>query len=176
LPKRCGFGILRAMPSASPSSRALGSAVVDNPFHNPSHPEDSSNPRHVAARIRPDPIQFMHARGHLNDSQAAAAARFQRLCETLRGGPTHAAGFAEYVDGGRSRDPFGDHQLNAGKQLHAAKQVLGQRCFVLVERICAQGQALTDAGLGSDRQARTAASLMLKLCLDDLSALWGYRR
>ncbi|WP_287240256.1 hypothetical protein [Mesorhizobium sp.] len=75
------------------------------------------------------------------------------------------------VDGGKAPEPISERQVRAGKELARCRALLGVRGYQLVSLVCGQGHALHEIATGK-RERLTAADL-LRMCLDDLAALWG---
>jgi hypothetical protein len=171
------FHRIAAMPQGHRQAE-IGSAVVPNPFHNPGHPEDSSNPRHVAARIRPDAVQSLYSRGKLDDHQFATARQLGRLFEILElGGVRSLDPGKVVVDGGRLNGGIGDRELKAGRELAAARELLGMRQYGLVRAVCLDGCALSEVqGYAADKRVRLFLADLLRLALDDMADRWGLGR
>jgi hypothetical protein len=154
----------------------IGVAVVPNPFFASAHEVDFSNPTHitVAVNVKESAITSLANRGYVEPHQVAAATRFRRHFEVLQGGRSSSAGFQERVDGGGFRGGFGQRQMEAGAELRKARQLLGQRGFVLVALVAGEGRHLNE--ICRSKRERVTTADCLRAFLDDLSWLWGYRR
>jgi len=117
----------------------------------------------------------MHARGHIDDQQFMAAVKFERLLACEAGLRAYDPGRV-VVDGGKRFDPIGPHQLDASRELAAARTLLGRSCYAFVSNVCGAGVSLAEAGFGSDHIGKLVAGRMLKICLTDLAEAWGRRR
>lgn len=148
---------------------------ADNPLYAPIHAGAAGNPRKisVAINLRESPVAMMAAKGHIDQSQLAAANHFRKLWEALGGSGAGAMDYTrEPVDGGGAREPITDRQIDAGLKLKQAQMHIGVRAFGIVEKVCGEGVNVSD--LGASHRERTTYADYLKHGLTDLSELWGY--
>lgn len=148
---------------------------ADNPLYAPIHAGAAGNPRKisVAINLRESPVAMMAAKGHIDQSQLAAANHFRKLWEALGGSGAGAMDYTrEPVDGGGAREPITDRQIDAGLKLKQAQMHVGVRAFGVVEKVCGEGVSVSD--LGASHRERTTYADYLKHALTDLSELWGY--
>lgn len=148
---------------------------ADNPLYAPVHAGASGNPKKitVAINLRESPIALMFAKGHIDQSQLAAANQFRRLWEAMGGAGAGAMDYTrEPVDGGGAREPITDRQIDAGLRLKEAQAHIGRRAFDVVQKVCGEGVGVSD--LGTSHRERTTYADYLKHALTDLGKLWGY--
>jgi hypothetical protein len=112
-------------------------AEVDNPWFAPEHPEGLSNPRKVAAALRPDALQWMARRDKIKPHQVAAGVRFGKFWELREG--LRSGGLHEYVDLGRLPTIY-DDVIDAGRELRRCQAVLSKNDYWLVSEVCGRGQ------------------------------------
>lgn len=149
---------------------------ADNPNYAPIHAGAPGNPKRVtvAINLRESPVAMMAAKGHIDQSQLAAANHFRKLWEALGGTGAGAMDYTrEPVDGGGAREPITDRQIDAGLKLKQAQMHVGVRAFGVVEKVCGEGISVSD--LGTSHRERTTYADYLKHALTDLASLWGYQ-
>lgn len=153
----------------------METVYVDNPFYSKAHDGDSSNPVKIKAQIniKESAIVTLKSRKHIDESQFAAATRFRSLWEALGGAGAPAFDYSrEPVDGGGSREPLTERQINAALELKRAQMVLGNRAYDIMSKIAGQGYAIQE--LASSHRERTTLTDYLKDGLDELAREWGY--
>ncbi len=149
---------------------------IDNPHYSRAHEGSSGNPKTVSAalNLRESPIALMAAKKHLEMHQVQAAVRFRKLWETLGGSGAGSFDYSrEPVDGGGAREPITDRQMDAGKMLKLCQMVIGQRAFIIVEKVAGEGRTIAEIS-HSKREKLTNADY-LRNALDDLAEHWGYK-
>lgn len=159
----------------------IKSATIDNPDFSRDHVEDKyGNYRTIQANInvKEGAISVLAARGALDAAQVAAADRFRKLWEQLGGAGAGAMDYTkEPVDGGGSVDPISLRQLAAGMELKTASDALqakyGIYAYKLVGYVAGEGHNLTE--LTETRRQRDTMTDNLRMYLDLLAELWGYR-
>lgn len=164
------------MPPPGPRDRSLISIVeIDNPHFSADHPEALGNPRRIRATVRTDAVTSLYAHGGLADHHLMAARRLTRLLETLEGGGVRSMDPERVrVDGGRLNGGIGDRELEAGRELKAARDLLGLRQYGLVRAVCLEGRALAEVpNFPSDKRTKLFLARLLRLALDDMAAQWG---
>lgn len=152
--------------------------MIENPEFSRDHAEDkAANFRKIAADVnsRESAITVLASKKAIDECQAEAAVRFRRLFEAMGGKGARAIDYSrEFVDGGRFPDPIGDQQIDAGKKLAAAYEVLtkshGIYAWRLVSYVCGEGRSIHD--MTETRRQRDTMTDMLKLYLDCLSEHW----
>jgi hypothetical protein len=147
-------------------------AEVDNPWFAPEHPEGLSNPRKVAAALRPDALQWMARRDKIKPHQVAAGVRFGKFWELREG--LRSGGLHEYVDLGRLPTIY-DDVIDAGRELRRCQAVLSKNDYWLVSEVCGRGLAPSQLFHGKRlRSRRERAYKDLAAALDDLACMWRY--
>ena len=76
-----------------------------------------------------------------------------------------------HVDGGGTRDPISERQVDAGKELASCRVMLGKRNFDLVCKVCGQGLSFGD--ISSDARAKLTMADNLRDSLNDLAQAYG---
>ena len=126
--------------------------------------------------VRDDAVRTLARRGTLTDHQIAAAKRFGHLYETVEAGGVRAIDPGRVVvDGGRINGGIGGGQLDAAKQLHECRVLLGQTCSDSSPVSAARG---THCAMPASAAINTAGLPRrgFELCLDHLAASWKYSR
>lgn len=162
---------LSIMPHAQ-----IGIAEVDNPLYSRAHAGEKWNPQKVAVfvNIAESSISRMASRGLLEQDQVMAATKFRSLWEALGGAGTGAFDYSrEPVDGGGSREPISDRQIDAGRKLAECRNLLGVIGYDVMSRVAGQGYEIRDFAT-TQRQQKTYMDYF-KDGLDVLSAHWGYK-
>jgi len=154
---------------------------VENPNWSRDHHGRRDNPRYISAEVslRESAIVALRAKGAIDEPQHQAAEQFRRLFEAIGGKGARAIDYSrEFVDGGRFPDPIGDRQIDAGKKLAAAYDVLtaahGLYAWRLLGYICGEGRSIRD--LTETRRQRDTMADNLRAYLDCLCAHWGFVR
>lgn len=149
-------------------------AEMDNPYFSADHAISAENPKRirVAKNLRESAIETLHARGKLDDAQKKAADRFRAAWEACGGAGSGAMDYSRtHVDGGGSRDPISERQVDAGKTLNLCRNLLGARNYALVCKVCGQGLSFSD--ISKDARAKLTMADNLRDSLDDLARMWG---
>ncbi|MQV11224.1 DUF6456 domain-containing protein [Sinorhizobium meliloti] len=161
-------------PMSAPSKIKLRPTEVPNPYFSRAHAADTSNPRTIPAvvNVRESAVTTMASRGVLDAAQVAAADRFRGLFEAMGGKGAGAIDYSrEHVDGGKSREPITEGQMNAGQELARCRDLLGARLYGLVCAVAGEGRALHEV-VGKGKRERLTAADMLRMGLDDLATMW----
>jgi hypothetical protein len=144
-------------------------ATVDNPYYSPTHSEDLGNPRHVQVTVLRDwSITTLAAHGALDADQVAAAVRFRRAWETVQSIRPAAIGFDERIGNGRVPAGFAERQIEAATELRLARRELGADGYMLLGKICGEGEHIRD--LYRTRRERDTATDNLRAHLSRLAA------
>ena len=146
--------------------------AVDNPEFSTDRPIDESNPRTVQAvvSLRESSIISLAAHGVLDADQVASAWRFRRAWELVQAMRVTSAGFSEWIDAGCRPTAYAERQLMAATELRLCRRLLGTHGYALVSRVCGDGFHIRD--LYRSRRERDTATDMLRVHLNELSALW----
>jgi hypothetical protein len=132
----------------------------------------------VVRSVRHDPLADMLSRGVIDQALYLAGRKWQNLHERSTIGSIGAIDpTKEAVDGGKMREPLSDSQINAFKELQAAKIMLGAGGARLMMNLLED--QLSMASLGKLYECDTGRklnflSLRVRECLGDLGKLWGY--
>ena len=160
-----------------PSSHHLQCHVVevDNPGHNPAHPEALGNPRTVRATVNmaESVAAHWHHKRLIDDAQMAAASRFRQIWE--RANSVRGLGLdyeAIKVDTFGPSDPIPTGQLDAAKELVAAGDFLAPEGYNLLCRLC--GQCIRLADHSNSRAERDRAAAACREHLARLAVFFGY--
>jgi len=152
----------------------LVSADMENPYFTTDHPVSSTNPKRikVVKNLRESAIETLFARGKLDEAQKKAADRFRATWEACGGAGTGAMDYTRtHVDGGGTRDPISERQVDAGKELASCRVMLGKRNYDLVCKVAGQGLSFSD--ITTDQRAKLTMADNLRDSLDDLARGWG---
>lgn len=152
----------------------LVSAEIDNPYFSADHAESTDNPKKIRAskNLRESAIETLFARGKLDEAQKKAGDRFRAVWEACGGSGAAAMDYSRtHVDGGGTRDPISERQVDAGKQLAECRHLLGARNFALVCKVCGQGLSFSD--ISTDQRAKLTMADNLRDSLNDLAQLYG---
>lgn len=145
---------------------------IENPYR-----DTQPNAQFIEAKvsIRESPAAWMFSHGHLDTAQLRAANRFRQLYERAGGGGPRAMDTTkEPVDGGNITDGITDSKTDAAKELHRARQKLGNDdAYELVERVCAERLWIKDIEVTKYRRTRAANNLRSNLTV--LAEFWGYQ-
>lgn len=150
---------------------------IPNPLYNPRYEGYAGNPKHITAamNVRESAIVTLRHRGHITEAQELAANRFRSLWEALGGSGAGSFDYSrEPVDGGGSRDPLTERQVNAGIELARCQSILGVRAYAIMSKVAGEGYAIGD--LAASQRERKTASDYLKDGLDELAVHWGYQK
>ncbi|KQV28119.1 hypothetical protein ASC97_07160 [Rhizobium sp. Root1203] len=153
----------------------LQSVYVDNPYYSKAHDGEGANPVKIKAKvnIRESAITTLAARKLIDDSQRAAADKFRGLWEAMGGAGAGSFDYSrEPVDGGGSREPLTERQIQAGLELKRAQEILGVRAYDIMSKIAGQGYAIQE--LAKSQRERHTLTDYLKDGLDELARSWGY--
>ena len=156
---------------------SLVHADVDNPYFSREHEVSKDNPRkvRVAKNLRESAVETLFARGRLDEAQRKAADRFRATWEACGGAGTGAMDYAQLrVDGGGTKDPISERQVDAGRTLAACRVLLGARNYKLVCQVAGQGLSFGD--ITQVARDRLTMADNLRDSLDDLAKMWGLSR
>lgn len=156
------------------SKAELEPTEVENPYFSADHAESSSNPRRikVVKNLRESAIETLYARGKLDDAQKKVADRFRATWEAAGGAGAGAMDYAQLrVDGGGTKDPISERQVDASKSLRSCRVLLGQRNYDLVVKVAGQGLSFSD--ITTSERTRNTLADNLRDALDDLGKMWG---
>ena len=161
------------MPAVGHLQAEPAPAVADNPSF-PIHAETSSNIRRitVTVNLKESAISSLAARGVLEAHQAAAC-RFEKLWVVFVGSSLRSPKFEPSSLRPFSRDGLSQQQA-AASELRAVRALVGIRCFSLLVRVCDEGRALRELGLGNSRRVLASLADALRWTLDDLALRWGF--
>ena len=149
---------------------------IDNPLYNAAHSGEAWNPKVITAafNMHESSISRMAHKRILSADQVAAAGRFRMLWERLGGAGAGSMDYTkEPVDGGGSREPISDGQIDAGRKLKEIRDLLGIVDYDIVSKIAGQGLDIND--IASTHRQRLTVADRLKSALDILSAHFGYK-
>jgi hypothetical protein len=148
--------------------------TIDNPYYSADHPESGTNPRQVTAvvNLRESSVSTLAAHGILDLAQVQAAIRFRHAWETVGGIGSSSAAFGERVDMSRRPTGIAERRLQAAADLRFCRQLLGAHGYMLVGRICGDGEHIRD--ICRTRRQRDTAHDMLKIHLAALAASWKH--
>lgn len=152
----------------------METVYVDNPLYSKAHEGASGNPVKIKAQlnIKESAIVTLAVRKHIDEAQLAAANRFRMLFEAMGGAGAGSFDYSrEPVDGGGSREPLTDRQIQAGLELKRCRELLGMRSYDVVSKIAGQGFAIQE--LAKAHRERTTLTDYLKDGLTDLAIEWG---
>lgn len=170
-------------PSLAPVNfgHAKAEIIVDNEVENPhferAHSGERWNPKVISApvNIRESTFTALKGRGVLDQQQIIVARKFLGYYEAMGGSGAKAIDYSkEPVDGGGAREAISDRQVEAGFRLKEARDQIGARAYVIVERII--GEGYTIAQISHSHRERTTNADYLKHALDDLAALWNVNK
>lgn len=147
---------------------------VENPLYQKAHDGERWNPDKIPAarNLRESTFASLVGRKVIDIQQVMAARKFLGYYEAMGGSGAQAIDYShEPVDGGGAREAISDRQVEAGIRLKEAREHLGNRPYLIVERIIGEGYTIAQISNGQ-RECKTNADY-LKNALDDLCALWG---
>lgn len=150
---------------------------IDNPHYSKAHAGAVGNPKTITAamNLRESPIAMMAAKGHIEPHQLQAADKFRRLWESLGGSGAGSFDYSrEPVDGGGTREPITDRQIDAGFALKACQSALGPRPYDIVSKVVGEGRTIAE--LGASKRERHTLADYLRNALDDLAVHWGFQK
>lgn len=157
----------------------IGVAEIENPNWSRDHAGDRTNVRYVQQpiNIRESAITTLAAKKVIDKGQAAAADRFRAAWERMGGAGAGALDYSkEPVDGGGIAEPITVRQLEAGRELKAARDALvkahGEYAYRLVGYIAGEGRSIHE--LTDTRRQRDTMTDMLRIYLDVLAVLWKF--
>ena len=171
----------RRKKTVSKPIQGVGFIMVDiaNPNYNPAHEGKSGNPALIQAIMNPreSPIAwyFKHSsQTKVEEYQVRAANEFRRLYERSGGSGVKAFDYTkDPVDGGNVSDGITEGRMDAAKKLKAAHSTLGYAGYSLIQATCGELLWLKDQYPTRYQQNRALDDL--KLGLDVLAELWGYK-
>lgn len=157
----------------------IGMSTIENPNWSRDHDGDRTNVRFVQQpiNIRESAITTLAAKGAIDKAQTAAADRFRAAWERMGGSGAGALDYSkEPVDGGGIAEPITVRQLEAGRELNAARNALvkahGEYAYRLVGYIAGEGRSIHE--LTETRRQRDTMTDLLRLYLDVLASLWKF--
>ena len=150
---------------------------VENPNYNPAHEGKAGNPTKISAAYNPkeSPAAWYKSKGIIQLHEYQAASMFRRLYERCGGSGIKAIDYAkDVVDGGQiASDGITESKRAAAERLSYAHDKLGRSGYLLVESVCGQGFWVKD--LHPDQYMQRKQMGVLRGCLDELAALWGFK-
>lgn len=160
-----------AKPKAPNQHATMKTVEVDNPYFQREHKESSSNAKRTNAdiNIKESAIETLYARNFLATSQKRAADRMRELWETAGGKSSSIDYTLDRVDGGLG-DPL-VAKIEAAKELSRLRNLIGQRGFETLEKVCCEGRALTE--ITPHKRERLTMADNLRADLDDAASMWG---
>ena len=162
------------MPAVGHLQAEPAPAVADNPYFSPIHAETSSNIRRiiVTVNLKESAISSLAARGVLEAHQAAAC-RFEKLWVVFVGSSLRKSQVrAKLSPTFQSRWPVA--AAGGGVRTSCHSSAGRDRCFILLVRVCDEGRALRELGLGDSRRVLASLADALRWTLDDLALRWGF--
>lgn len=157
----------------------IGLASIENPNWSRDHDGDRTNVRYVQQpiNIRESAITTLAAQRVIDPAQTAAADRFRAAWERMGGAGAGALDYSkEVVDGGGIAEPITVRQLEAGRELKAARDALvkahGEYAYRLVGYIAGEGRSIHE--LTETRRQRDTMTDNLRSYLNVLAILWKF--
>ena len=138
-----------------------------------------------AIRSLRDPLDAMHNRGQLNDSNGLkgdaryqAGRLWQRYYEQLEIGGSRAIDpTKEAVDGGRFPEPDLDKRERASKALSEANQRLGRQGKIILQMVLGEHKTIQETSMAFGLKSKREFEYMgqrFRECLETLAKLWGF--
>ena len=149
---------------------------VDNPYYNPAHAGDRTNPRKVGAarNVNESALTRLEANGTIDAIQTAPGFRFRALFERCMAGTPSPGDIKERVDGGGAPDVFTEGRMRAGYQLRLAAEAMAPAHYACVRFVCGEGHSLRDLRRALACRPDMAKGMLL-VALDRLADVWGLR-
>ncbi|TAN04743.1 MAG: hypothetical protein EPN45_09655 [Rhizobiaceae bacterium] len=161
-------------PGMAPTASDLQVREIEDPDFTADHEIDFAGNRktaRVTINVRESAIETLYARRFLGTAQKAAADRFRSLWEAAGGKTVGIDYSSDRVDGGKG-DPA-VARLQAAQELKRCRLLLGIRGYDAVEKVCAEGRALSE--LTPHKRERLTMADNLRADLDDLASMWGFQ-
>ncbi len=180
--------ISRTRPAKAVAAIDPNRRLVDRP-----HPDDRLDPaklgrpgtvRRVTVNLRENPIDWLHARGHLSDRQLAAGNRLRADFErgqlgaqtTMRWDSVGSSGAGS--GGGRRGAPVAPDlsasAIDAKRRFEGALDAAGPGLSDILWRIACEGQGMAEAEKTLGWPTRSGR-LVLTLALDRVASFYGLR-
>ncbi len=174
------------MPRTKPLARRNVPAAPNRTLVDRPHPDDRIDPgtagrpgtiRRVTVNLRENPIDWLHARGHLDDRQFAAGARLRTDFERAQlGARTTMQWDGAGTGGGRRGAPGAPDRsakaIDAKRRFEAALAAAGPGLSDILWRIACEGDAMGAAEKGLGWPSRSGR-LVLTLALDRVAGFYG---
>jgi hypothetical protein len=144
---------------------------VENPDWRPARDGEKAFPRIIEAEknTRESAVETLFARGFLAKSQKEAADRFRAFWEKAGGAVPSLDYSMDRVDGGKG-DPIAS-RIIAANELNRCRLLIGSRGYDVLQKVCAEGRALTE--IAPHKRERLTMADNLRADLDDLASMWG---
>ncbi len=174
------------MPRTKPLARRNVLADPNRTLVDRPHPDDRVDPgkegrpgtiRRVTVNLRENPIDWLHARGHLDDRQFAAGAKLRTDFERAQlGTRTTMQWDGAGTGGGRRGAPSAPDRsakaIDAKRRFEGALAAAGPGLADILWRIACEGQAMGAAEKGLGWPSRSGR-LVLSLALDRVAGFYG---